>query len=115
MLDFETRKGQRNLEEKEKIEATRLVKETVPKALGSEISFEKLFLLYTQNHEDIDLKEADLIEEILDTLKEQLGPDAETDESNLIFILVLIYETFDSDSPAPMSPANDSEVEKITI
>lgn len=115
MLAWETKKGQANLKEKELIEKTRLIKETIPLALGEEVCFEDFFKLYVINNQDDSLTQINLIEEIIEIFEDQLGEDAEFDESNLIFILILIYEMFDSDNTKPFNPPNDSAVKNITI
>jgi hypothetical protein len=114
MLQWQTEKEQRNLEAKERIELVRLVKETVPKALGEKITFEYLWLIYMLNNEDFSLTEDDLIDEILETLELQLGEEAEIDESNLIFVIYLIYESFGIKSFEIRQPPEDSEIEKVT-
>jgi|SaaInlStandDraft_4_1057021.scaffolds.fasta_scaffold115697_1 hypothetical protein len=90
MLEWETKKGQRNLDQAEEIrnrEIIDLIENTVDETLG--ISFEELFQTYQEHHADIVLKKMDLVRDVLEIIELQLGE--EIDESNIVLALVMFY------------------------
>jgi len=112
MLDWDTRKGQKNLDQAEEIknrEVIELIENMVDEALG--ISFEELFQSYQEHHGDILLKKMDLVRDILEIIELQLGE--EIDDSNITLALVMFYGSLEVKNNQEFIELPTNLIEKI--
>jgi hypothetical protein len=112
MLEWETQKGQNNLEQAEEIrnrETIELFEKTVDEALG--ISFEELFQSYQEYHADVVLKKMDLIKDVLEIIELQLG--GEVDESTISLALVMFYGSLEIENNQDFIEPPTDLIEKI--